>query len=106
MQQIDRSGQAAGLGSREGHSVTTCAIRYRFDGPGPSSFIVQCGDERRVYCRGMLSGPISDEQVTGMLAGRRSRWVAASGELMLPSDVRGWPSLLPPGIDTNATESA
>jgi hypothetical protein len=89
--------------------VTTGAISYRFDGPGPASFIVRCGNELRVYCRGVLSGPISDTQVSAMLAGPHCRWVAASGELMLPSDDSGWPSItpsVPHDADVPAPESA
>lgn len=89
--------------------VTRCAIRYRFDGPGPASFIVQCGDELRVYCRGVLSGPISDRQVTAMLAGPRCRWVVASGELIVPIDGDGWSPLTSSvlhGVNVPAPESA
>lgn len=89
--------------------MTSCAIRYRFDGPGPASFIVQCGDELRVYCRGMLSGPISDGQVVGMLAGPRSRWVEARGELVVPVDGGGWSPLTSSVLhdgDVSAPESA
>lgn len=67
--------------------MSTCAIRYRFDGPGPASFLVEHGGVLRVCCRGVLSAPLAEETVRAMLADERRRWVTATGEVLL--DVPG-----------------
>lgn len=66
-----------------GTAAEPCAIRYRFDGPGPAALVVDCGGALRVYCRGTLSAPLSGPTLAAMLAGPRSRWVASAGELAL-----------------------
>ena len=66
--------------------MSTCAIRYRFDGPGPASFLVEHGGVARVCCRGVLSAPLTDGQVRAMLGDGHRRWVAATGEVLLDVD--------------------
>ncbi len=63
--------------------MSICAIRYRFDGPGPASFLVEYAGILRVYCRGVLSAPLSDGQVKALLTDPKRHWVAASGELVI-----------------------
>ncbi len=70
--------------------MSTCAIRYRFDGPGPASFLVEHGGMLRVYCRGVLSAPLSDGTVRALLSDPTRRWVAASGELVIDVDDEPW----------------
>jgi hypothetical protein len=89
--------------------VSTCPIRYRFDGPGPASFLVEHGGRLRVYSRGVLSDPLSDRQVQALLTNQTRRWVAASGELVLETGDDGWLGLMGPmPIDTGeaAAETA
>lgn len=78
------------IGKVKDAPVSTCAIRYRFDGPGPASFLVDHGGVLRVYCRGALSAPLSDGQVKAMLSDQKRRWVAVSGELVLDAGDTGW----------------
>lgn len=63
--------------------MTSCTIRYRLDGPGPAAYLVECGDEYRIYARGVLGGTISATHLLGLVASRGSRWVPASGEIPL-----------------------
>ena len=70
--------------------MSTCAIRYRFDGPGPASFLVEHGGALRVYSRGVLSDSLTDGQVRTLLADRTRRWVAASGELVIETGDDLW----------------
>lgn len=63
--------------------MISCAIRYRFDGPGPASFLVEHGGTLRIYRGGVLSAPLSDVQVTAMLTDRGRGWVPVSGEVVL-----------------------
>jgi hypothetical protein len=70
--------------------VSTCAIRYRFDGPGPASFLVEHGGMLRVYCRGVLSAPLSEGQAKALLSDPKRHWVAASGEVVLETENDPW----------------
>lgn len=62
---------------------TACAIRYRLDRPGPAAFLVDCAGELRVYARGELGGALPRSLVQALLAERGSRWIPASGSLLL-----------------------
>jgi hypothetical protein len=64
--------------------MPACAIRYRLDGSGPATYLVDCEGEYRIYARGALGGAVSQAQLLGLLASRGCRWVPASGELPLP----------------------
>jgi hypothetical protein len=63
--------------------VSTCAIRYRLDGPGPAAFIVECDGRHHLYTRGALGAALPDYSLTAMLGARGYRWVPASGDLIL-----------------------
>lgn len=63
--------------------MSTCAIRYRLNAPGPSAFIVDCSGGMRMYTRGTLGAKMPDGYVNELLGARASRWVPASGELIL-----------------------
>ena len=63
--------------------MTACTIRYRLDGPGPSTFLVECDGELRVYTRGRLGGVVSRSQVLASLAARGMRWIPAAGQIEL-----------------------
>jgi hypothetical protein len=63
--------------------VSTCAIRYRLDGPGPAAFIVECDGRYHVYTRGALGAALPDYSLTAMLGARGYRWVPASGDLIM-----------------------
>ncbi len=63
--------------------MTACAIRYRLDGPGPATFLVDCDGELRVYARGLLGGVMPAGRVLATLADRGCRWVPASGTVLL-----------------------
>lgn len=76
--------------------MSTCAIRYRFDGPGPASFLVEDGGALRVYCRGTLSAPLTEGQVRVMLGDAKRRWVAATGAVVIEGGVDGWPEIAGP----------
>lgn len=63
--------------------MTACAIRYRLDGPGPATFLVECDSELRVYARGVLGGSVPRSKVLASLAARGVRWIPAAGEIEL-----------------------
>jgi hypothetical protein len=68
--------------------VSTCAIRYRLDGPGPAAFIVECDGRYHLYTRGALGAALPDYSLTAMLGARGYRWVPASGDLIMEPDRR------------------
>ena len=76
--------------------MSTCAIRYRFDGPGPASFLVEHGGMLRVYCRGVLSAPLTEGQVRTLLSDPKRHWVAASGELVIEAGYDLWDGIAGP----------
>ena len=78
------------LGNEKETPVSICAIRYRFDGPGPASFLVEYAGKPRIYCRGLLSAPLSDGQVKALLTDPKRHWVAASGELVIETVDAPW----------------
>ena len=63
--------------------MTACAIRYRLDGPGPATFLVECDGELRVYARGVLGGAMPRSKVLASLADRGVHWTPAAGEIEL-----------------------
>ena len=63
--------------------MTACAIRYRLDGPGPATFLVECDGEFRVYARGVLGGAMPRSKVLASLADRGVHWTPAAGEIEL-----------------------
>ncbi len=63
--------------------MSTCAIRYRLNAPGPSAFIVECNGGMRMYTRGTLGARMPDGYAVTLTAARASRWVPATGELIL-----------------------
>ncbi len=66
--------------------MTACAIRYRLDGPGPATFLVDCDGELRVYARGVLGGVMPASRVLATVADRGCRWVPAAGRILLDAD--------------------
>ena len=73
--------------------MSTCAIRYRLNAPGPSAFIVECNDGMRMYTRGMLGARMPDGYALALTGTRASRWVAASGELILDVELDDEPKV-------------
>ena len=63
--------------------MSTCAIRYRLDGPGPAAFIVECDGRYHLYTRGALGAALPVNSLTAMLGARGYRWVPASGDLIM-----------------------
>ena len=63
--------------------MSTCAIRYRLDGPGPAAFIVECEGRHYLYTRGSLGAALPEQSLTAMLATSGYRWVPATGVLIL-----------------------
>lgn len=63
--------------------MTACAIRFRLDGPGPATFLVECDGELRVYARGVLGGAMPRSKVLASLADRGVHWTPAAGEIEL-----------------------
>ena len=63
--------------------MTACAIRYRLDGPGPATYLVDCDGQLRVYARGVLGGVMPASRLLAVLADRGCRWVPATGEIAL-----------------------
>jgi hypothetical protein len=76
--------------------VGICVIRYRFDGPGPASFLVEHGGMLRVYCRGVLSAPLSEDHVTALLSDPKRHWVAASGQVVIELEGDDWAGMVGP----------
>jgi hypothetical protein len=79
--------------------MSTCSIRYRLNAPGPSAFIVECNGGMRMYTRGTLGGRMPDGYALALTASRASRWVPASGELILDVEledepVSGWDGVM------------
>ncbi len=75
--------------------MSTCAIRYRLNAPGPSAFIVECNGGMRMYTRGTLGARMPDGYALALTGTRASRWVPASGELILDVELddepkNGW----------------
>ena len=63
--------------------MTACAIRYRLDGPGPATYLVDCDGQLRVYARGVLGGVMPASRLLAVLADRGCRWVPAYGPVDL-----------------------
>jgi len=63
--------------------MTSCAIRYRLDGPGPGAMLVDCGHGLRLVAREGLEGTMPQARLLAMLAERGLRWVPASGEVVV-----------------------
>ncbi|MCC6315961.1 MAG: hypothetical protein IT337_18330 [Thermomicrobiales bacterium] len=59
--------------------MTSCAIQYRLDGPGPSALLVDCGGEFRLVTSGVLDGTMPQTRLLAILAERGCHWVPASG---------------------------
>jgi hypothetical protein len=84
--------------------VTSCTIRFRLDGPGPATFLVECDGRLRLYTRGMLGGVMPRTRLLAVLAERGCRWIPATGTVDLelaPDETavrpdRHWPAPLPP----------
>ncbi|MDQ3541964.1 MAG: hypothetical protein M3440_14890 [Chloroflexota bacterium] len=79
--------------------MSTCAIKYRLNAPGPSAFIVECNGGMRMYTRGTLGERMPDGYAMALTGARGSRWVPASGELILDIDLdddlaAGWDSMV------------
>ena len=67
--------------------MSTCAIRYRLNAPGPSAFIVECNGGMRMYTRGTLGGRLPEGYTMALVGSRSNHWVPASGELILDIDL-------------------
>ncbi|HET7092410.1 MAG TPA: hypothetical protein VFI22_03005 [Thermomicrobiales bacterium] len=63
--------------------MTACTIRFRLDGPGPATFLVECDGRLRLYTRGMLGGAMPRTRLLAVLAERGCRWIPATGTLEL-----------------------
>jgi len=61
--------------------MTACAIRYRLDGSGPATFLVDCGGQLRIFTRGTLGGIVPRGQLLALLAESGCRWVSGHGTL-------------------------
>ena len=90
--------------------MSTCAIRYRLDGPGPAAFIVECDGDYHLYTRGSLGAALPAHSLTAMIAASGYRWVPASGELIFEprrSVVRSEPALtmVPPTLSKAMPEA-
>ncbi len=59
--------------------MTACAIRYRLDGSGPATFLVDCGGQLRIFTRGTLGGIVPRGQLLALLAESGCRWVSGQG---------------------------
>lgn len=75
--------------------MSTCAIRFRLNAPGPSTFIVELNGGMRMYTRGTLGGRLPQQYALELATSSGNQWVPASGELILDLDVdegvaRGW----------------
>jgi len=81
--------------------MPACAIRYRLDGSGPATYLVDCDGELRVYARGVLGGSMPRPRVSALLAEPGSRWVPATGDVLLDE----WTASVPTG-DTAASDAA
>ena len=71
--------------------MSTCAIRYRLNAPGPSAFIVECNGGMRMYTRGTLGGRLPEGYTMALVTSRSNHWVPASGELILDIDLEDEP---------------
>lgn len=86
--------------------MSTCAIRYRLNAPGPSAFIVECNGGMRMYTRGTLGGRLPEGYTMALVGSRANHWVPASGELILDIDLdeeprSGWDAVAaaaPPAV--------
>ena len=83
--------------------MTACAIRYRLDGPGPATFLVDCDGELSVYARGVLGGVMPASRVLATLADRGCRWVPASGQVLLDADGAAGDDPAPPSVPGMST---
>ncbi len=63
--------------------MTTCAIRYRLDGPGPAAFLIECDGQLRIYTRGVVGGVMAASRLLSVLAERGCRWMPAQGSVDL-----------------------
>ena len=75
--------------------MSTCAIRFRLNAPGPSTFIVELNGGMRMYTRGTLGGRLPEQYALSLTTSTGNNWVPASGELILDVDLdddvaRGW----------------
>jgi hypothetical protein len=74
--------------------MTSCTIRYRLDGPGPSALLVDCGDGLQLVTSGVMEGTMPCARLLAILAERGCDWIPASGEIVVPE--REGPAEPPP----------
>ena len=72
--------------------MSTCAIRYRLNAPGPSAFIVECNGGMRMYTRGTLGGRLPEGYTMALVGSRSNHWVPATGELILDIELDDEPN--------------
>jgi len=63
--------------------MTSCEIRYRLGGAGPSAWLVDCGHGLRLATSGILEGAAPRTRLLGILAERGCDWTPASGEVLV-----------------------
>ena len=72
--------------------MTSCAIRYRLDGPGPAAMLVDCGQGLRLVTGERFEGTMPQARLLALLADRGLRWVPATGEVLVDDAAPGSPA--------------
>ncbi len=63
--------------------MPACAIRYRLDGPGPATYLVECEGMYHLFTRGGLGAALPAHRLPLLLNSRAQHWVPASGDINL-----------------------
>lgn len=63
--------------------MPACAIRYRLDGPGPATYLVECDGMFHLFTRGALGAALPAYRLPLLLDSRAQHWVPATGDLRL-----------------------
>ena len=60
-----------------------CAIRYRLDGPGPATYLVECDGMYHLFTRGTLGAALPAYRLPLLVNSRAQHWVPATGDISL-----------------------
>ncbi|MDP9472899.1 MAG: hypothetical protein M3Q71_19935 [Chloroflexota bacterium] len=63
--------------------MPACAIRYRLDGPGPATYLVECEGMYHLFTRGGLGAALPAHRLPLLLDSRAQHWVPATGDISL-----------------------
>lgn len=68
--------------------MTSCEIRYRLEGSGPSTLLVNCDGEVRMHTSDRIANHAHRSRLLALLAESELRWIPASGSVDIEPEPR------------------